>query len=107
MPDTPRIRIADAGNHTGESVEIAGWLYNLRRSGKIIFPLVRDGSGTMQCVGVKAELPEALFEELKALTQESSLLLRGRIRAEARAPGGFEMDIESAQVLQRVSEEHP
>jgi len=107
MPETTRIRIADAGNHTGESVEIAGWLYNLRRSGKIIFPLLRDGSGIMQCVGVKAELPEALFEELKALTQESSLLLRGKIRAEARAPGGFEMDIESAQVLQRVAEEHP
>ncbi len=72
MPDTPRIRIAEAGNHTGETVEIAGWLYNLRRSGKIVFPLVRDGSGIMQCVGVKAELPEELFEELKNLTQESS-----------------------------------
>src|SRR5512145_487568 len=107
MSDLPRIRIADAGKHAGESVEIAGWLYNLRRSGKIIFPLIRDGSGTMQCVGLKAELPEALFEELKNLTQESSLLIRGKVRAESRAPGGYEMDIESAQVLQRVNEEHP
>ena len=56
-----RIRIADAGKHTGEPVEIAGWLYNLRKSGKIVFPLVRDGSGIMQCVAVKAALPEETF----------------------------------------------
>jgi asparaginyl-tRNA synthetase len=107
MSNPPRVRIADAGKHAGESIEIAGWLYNLRRSGKIIFPLIRDGSGTMQCVGLKAELPEALFEELKNLTQESSLLVRGKVRAEPRAPGGYELDIESAQVIQRVIEEQP
>lgn len=107
MSDYRRITIADAGQHTGEPVEIAGWLYNLRRSGKIIFPLVRDGSGIMQCVAVKANLPEALFEELKGLTQESSLLVRGRIRAEARAQGGFEMDVEDVVIVQRVSEETP
>ena len=53
----PRIAIADAGRHAGETVEIAGWLYNLRRSGKICFPQVRDGSGIMQCVAVKSALP--------------------------------------------------
>ncbi|MBZ5611850.1 MAG: asparagine--tRNA ligase [Acidobacteriia bacterium] len=103
----PRIRIEDARRYAGESVEIAGWLYNLRKSGKIVFPLMRDGSGTMQCVAVKANLDEALFEELKNLTQESSLILRGKIRAEQRAPGGFEMDVESAQVVQRVPESDP
>jgi asparaginyl-tRNA synthetase len=102
-----RIRIADAGSHVGEPVEIAGWLYNLRKSGKIVFPLVRDGSGIMQCVGVKAALPEPLFEGLKNVTQESSLLVRGKVRAEARATGGFELDIEDASILHRVSEEHP
>jgi asparaginyl-tRNA synthetase len=50
----PRIRIEDAAHHTGEPVEIAGWLYNLRKSGKIVFPLLRDGTGIMQCVAVKA-----------------------------------------------------
>jgi asparaginyl-tRNA synthetase len=103
----PRIRIEHAGAHAGEQVEIAGWLYNLRKSGKIVFPLVRDGTGIMQCVGVKANLDEALFETLKNLTQESSLIVRGRIRAEARAPGGHEMDIESAEVVQRVTEADP
>jgi len=103
----PRIRIEHAGAHAGEQVEIAGWLYNLRKSGKIVFPLVRDGTGIMQCVGVKANLDEALFEALKNLTQESSLIVRGRIRAEPRAPGGYELDIENAEIVQRVAEAEP
>jgi len=101
MPYT-RIRIEDAGGHTGEPVEIAGWLYNLRKSGKIVFPLLRDGTGIMQCVAVKANLDDALFETLKNLTQESALILRGKIRAEQRAPGGYEMDVEGAEVIDRV-----
>jgi asparaginyl-tRNA synthetase len=107
MSEYPRIRIEDAGKHTGEAVEIAGWLYNLRKSGKIVFPLLRDGSGTMQCVAVKANIDEALFDTLKDLTQESSVILRGKIRAEQRAPGGYEMDIEGAEVVQRVPESDP
>src|SRR6201984_281538 len=98
----PRVTIADAGRHAGEAVEIAGWLYNLRRSGKICFPQVRDGTGILQCVAVKSALPEALFEALKDLTQESSLIVRGKLRAEARAPGGFELDVEGADIVQRV-----
>ena len=103
----PRIRIEDASRHTGEPVEIAGWLYNLRKSGKIVFPLLRDGTGIMQCVAVKANLDEALFETLKNLTQESALILRGKLRAEQRAPGGYEMDVESAEVIDRVPESDP
>jgi len=102
-----RVRIQDAGLHAGQAVEIAGWLYNLRKSGKIVFPLVRDGTGTMQCVAVKANIDEALFEELKNLTQESSLLIRGKVRAEPRAPGGYELDVEAAQIVQRVPESDP
>src|ERR1051326_1885063 len=106
-PAVPRVTIVDAGRHVGESVEIAGWLYNLRRSGKICFPQMRDGTGILQCVAVKSALPEETFEALKDLTQESSLTIRGKIRAEARAPGGFELDVENAHILQRVSEERP
>jgi asparaginyl-tRNA synthetase len=102
-----RIRIEDAGRHVGEPVEIAGWLYNLRKSGKIVFPLLRDGTGTMQCVAVKANLDEAVFEALKNLTQESSLIVRGKIRAEQRAPGGYEMDVEGAEIVQRIPESDP
>jgi asparaginyl-tRNA synthetase len=102
-----RITISQAAAHVGEPVELAGWLYNLRSSGKICFPQVRDGSGIMQCVAVKAQIGDEAFETLKKLTQESSLLVRGRIRAEQRAPGGFEMDVESFEVVQRVPEETP
>ena len=102
-----RIRIEDAGRHLGEPVEIAGWLYNLRKSGKIVFPLLRDGTGTMQAVAVKANLDEATFESLKNLTQESSLILRGKVRAEQRAPGGYEMDVEGAEIVQRIPETDP
>ncbi len=103
----PRIRIADAGRHVGETAAIYGWLYNLRRSGKIAFPIVRDGSGLMQCVAVKSNLPEELFESIKNLTQESSIVVTGKIRAEQRAPGGYEMDVEGLQVVQRVPESDP
>src|SRR5580698_8711701 len=103
----PRITIDAAGRHSGKTVEVAGWLYNLRRGGKICFPQVRDGSGTIQCVAVKSNLPEETFEKLKDLTQESSLIVRGKIRAEARAPGGFELDVESAEIMQRVPESDP
>jgi len=102
-----RIRIEDAGRHVGEPVEIAGWLYNLRKSGKIVFPLLRDGTGTIQAVAVKASLDEPTFEALKNLTQESSLILRGKIRAEQRAPGGYEMDVEGAEIVQRIPESDP
>ena len=102
-----RISITDAAAHAGETVSIAGWLYNLRKSGKIVFPLLRDGTGLMQCVAVKSALPEDVFETLKNLTQESSLILTGKIRQEPRAPGGYEMEVEGAEVVQRVSEGDP
>ncbi len=103
----PRITIAEASRHVGETVELAGWLYNLRRSGKIAFPILRDGYGLMQCVAVKSSLPEELFETIKNLTQECSLIVTGKIRAEPRAPGGYEMDVENVEVVQRVPETDP
>ncbi len=104
---TERIRIADASRHVGETVEIPGWLYNLRKSGKIVFPLLRDGTGLMQCVAVKSALPEPVFESIKELTQESSVMFTGKIRADARAAGGYEMDVEDVLVVQRVPESDP
>ncbi|GAB4373840.1 MAG: asparagine--tRNA ligase [Bryobacter sp.] len=106
-PVKDRITIAHIGQHEGQTVTVCGWLYNLRRSGKIAFPILRDGTGFLQCVAVKAELPEETFETIRNLTQESSLLLTGSVRAEARAPGGYELDVKEVQVLQRVPEEAP
>ena len=84
----PRITISQVSAHDGESVELAGWLYNIRKSGKIVFPLLRDGTGLIQCVAVKSQLPEAVFEQIKDLTQESSLIVTGKVRSDARAAGG-------------------
>jgi asparaginyl-tRNA synthetase len=104
---TERITIAEAGKHAGETVEIPGWLYNLRKSGKIVFPLLRDGTGVIQCVGVKSALPQPVFESIKNLTQESSIVVTGKIRADERAQGGYELDIENVDVLQRIPESDP
>src|SRR3954467_13482350 len=101
------ITISDARHHEGQRVKVQGWLYNLRKSGKIVFPLIRDGSGLMQCVAVKSNLREETFNALKSLTQESSVVITGTVRAEPRATGGYELDVDGAEVLQRVSEEHP
>ena len=95
----PRITIDQAASHTGETVRIEGWLYNLRRSGKIAFPQLRDGTGIMQCVAVKSQLPEPLFDTIKDLTQESSIIVTGKVRPEPRAPGGYEMDVEDLEVV--------
>lgn len=107
MSSFPRVTIENISRYEGRQVEIAGWLYNLRRSGKIIFPLLRDGTGILQCVAVKVNLSEKCFNDLRDLTQESSLLVRGRVRAESRAPGGFELDVEDAEIVQRVPEDRP
>ncbi|MCX7604936.1 MAG: asparagine--tRNA ligase [Bryobacteraceae bacterium] len=107
MSSYPRITIETASRYDGQAVEIAGWLYNLRRSGKIIFPLVRDGTGIMQCVAVKSNISEKCFEDLRDLTQESSLIVRGRVRAEPRAPGGYELDVDDAEIVHRIPESQP
>ncbi|HLN01481.1 MAG TPA: asparagine--tRNA ligase [Bryobacteraceae bacterium] len=104
---TERITIWSAAKHVGETVSIPGWLYNLRKSGKIAFPQLRDGTGIMQCVAVKSALPEPVFDAIKDLTQESSVIFTGKIRADERAPGGYEMDVENVEVLQRVPEADP
>jgi asparaginyl-tRNA synthetase len=100
------ISIEDAGKYDGQEVTIRGWLYNLRESGKLLFPIFRDGTGVIQGVVSLKENPEA-FNALKGLTQESSVIVTGKIRAEQRAPGGYEIGVTRVQVLQKVSEDTP
>ena len=100
------ITIEDAGKHDGQEVTIRGWLYNLRESGKLLFPIFRDGTGIIQGVVALKENPEA-FAALKGLTQESSVIVTGKVRAYKRAPGGYELDVEQIQVIQRVPEDDP
>src|ERR1700723_1283823 len=103
----PVATIATLGQHEGQSVTLRGWLYNLRESGKLLFPIFRDGTGTIQGVAHVKSVPPAVFESLKGLTQESSVIVTGKVRADKRAPGGFELDVEDIQVIQRVPESDP
>ena len=100
------ITIEQAEKYDGQEVTIQGWLYNLRESGKLLFPIFRDGTGVMQGVVSLKENPDA-FAALKGLTQESSVIVTGKIRSEQRAPGGYEIGVTAVQVLQKVSEETP
>jgi asparaginyl-tRNA synthetase len=99
--------IATIGTHVGETVTLRGWLYNLRASGKLLFPIFRDGSGTIQGIVPKAAVPEEVFNTLKELTLESSLIVTGKVRADERAPSGFELDVEDVKVIQRVADNTP
>ena len=100
------ITIEHAGEYVDSTVTIQGWLYNQRESGKLLFPIFRDGTGVMQGVVSQKEQPEA-FEALKGLTRESSVIVSGTVRAEARAAGGFEMHISGVEVVHRVSDSEP
>src|ERR1700760_3114361 len=97
--------IATLKQHEGQTVILHGWLYNLRASGKLLFPIFRDGTGTIQGIVPKAAVPEELFESLKNLTLESSVEVTGKVRADSRAPSGFELDVEGLKVIQRVADE--
>jgi len=104
---SPVTTIAEIGKHDGQSVTIRGWLYNLRESGKLLFPQFRDGSGVIQGVVPKNAVAPEVFEAIKTLTQESSVIVEGKVRADKRAPGGFELDVVNVQVVQRVPESSP
>jgi asparaginyl-tRNA synthetase len=103
----PISTISEIGKHEGQSVTIRGWLYNLRESGKLLFPIFRDGSGQIQGVVPKNAVSPETFDALKGLTQESSVIVEGKVRADKRAPGGFELDVSTVQVLQKVAEDDP
>ena len=100
------VSIENAAEHAGQEVTLRGWLYNLRESGKLLFPIFRDGTGIIQGVVSQKEHPAA-FEQLRGLTQESSVIVTGKIRAEQRAPGGCEIGITGIEVVQRVPENDP
>ena len=103
------IQIENIANHIGQTVKLRGWLYNRTAKGKLQFLLLRDGSGTVQCVVFKGDVSEELFEAAASLTQESSFIITGDVREDARAPGvpgGFEVGVQELEVLQ-IAEPFP
>ncbi len=103
------VSIQNIAGHVGEEVTIQGWLYAKTGKGKIQFLQIRDGTGTMQAVLFKPNLPLEIFEAGKRLTQESALIVRGQVKANERAPGvpgGYEIDTAALEVVQ-IAEEYP
>ncbi len=98
----PHAYINQLAEHVDRDVALKGWLYNMRSSGKILFPQLRDGTGVIQCVVLKNSVSPELWESLKGLGQESALIVQGKVRADSRAPGGFEIDVNGAEVVQEV-----
>jgi asparaginyl-tRNA synthetase len=99
-----RVYIQDMSKHVDERVCVKGWLFNRRSSGKIHFLIVRDGTGFMQAVASLSDVGEETFELLKGVTQESSLEVEGLVRKDERAPGGYELLVTRAAVLQTAGE---
>ena len=100
MSHLPTVAIDQISNYVGQEVTLRGWLRHRRSKGKLHFLVVRDGSGEIQVILSKADVGDEQFEASGQLTQESSLILTGVPRADARAPGGFEIDVKTIQVVQ-------
>jgi asparaginyl-tRNA synthetase len=100
------VYIEDIAQHEGKDVTVRGWLYNKRSSGKLHFLQVRDGTGVLQCVVFKNDVPADQFARADHLTQESSLLVTGTVRADPRAPLGYELNVKDLQVTQ-MAEGYP
>ncbi len=94
--------ICELSNHVGQTVTLRGWLYNSRSSGKLLFLIVRDGTGLCQCVLEKTDANEEMFQRSRRLGQESSLAVTGSVRVDERAPGGHELAVRDVQVVQAV-----
>jgi asparaginyl-tRNA synthetase len=105
-PSVPWIRVSEAPQRIGERIEVRGWISHRRSSGKIQFLVIRDGSGVMQCVAGVQDLTPEEWSACQTLTQESAVIARGTLRADARAPGGVEMGLDAVEVI-AVAEPFP
>ena len=101
-----RVYIENLGDHVGEEVQLRGWLYHKRSSGKVRFLLLRDGTGVLQGVMVKGGVSDEIFSSFDALTQESSFSMTGKIRKDDRAAGGFEMEVSDVGIIS-IAHEYP
>jgi asparaginyl-tRNA synthetase len=100
------VYVEDIAAYDGQDVEVRGWVYNKRSSGKVRFLLVRDGTGLIQATAFSAEKDSPLFRQFDRLTQESSLVVRGKVRADKRAPGGYELAMSEIEIVQ-VAADYP
>ena len=100
----PSVYIKDLKDYVGKEVNLKGWLYNKRSSGKIKFLIMRDGSGYVQCVVFKGNVTNEIFENAEKLTQESSFEVTGKVKVEPRSVGGYELDATDVKIISVASE---
>ena len=100
----PVATVERLAEHVGQVVTLRGWIYNRTSKGKLHFTLLRDGTGIVQCVLFQKSVPPELFAAVGAAGQESSLELSGLVKEDARAPGGFEVEVRGGRVLQSVQD---
>ncbi|MSP64502.1 MAG: asparagine--tRNA ligase [Ignavibacteria bacterium] len=98
--------INELSNHIDSTVVLKGWVYNSTNKGKLNFLVIRDGTGICQCVVFKPNVGEELFQKSLTLTQESSIIISGKVKEDKRAPGGFEIDVASMEIIQ-IAHEYP
>ena len=103
---TSKTTISQVVDHIEQSVTIGCWLHNKRSSGKIQFLQLRDGTGYLQAVVMKNEVAEAVWDAASHLTQESSLYVTGTIREDMRSQGGFEMTVQTIEIIQ-ITNDYP
>ncbi len=104
------VRAAEIAEHVGEEVILKGWVYNRTHKGKLVFLLIRDGYGFVQCVAFERDLDPELFDTIAHIPQESSVVITGQVRADGRAPGipgGYELGIISLEIIQSVAGDYP
>ncbi len=102
-----RTTVRHLSEHVGQEVELRGWLYKFRGKGKIAFVHLRDGSGVVQAVVKRDAVGKETIDALKEAGQEASVILRGEVRADERAPGGYEVDATAAEVVSKAADEYP
>jgi asparaginyl-tRNA synthetase len=103
----PAVYVADVAGHENREVTIRGWLHGRRSSGKLHFLQVRDGTGTIQCVVFRGNVPPEVFREADHLAQETSLSITGVVKRDARSPLGWELDVKGLEVVARPVREFP
>ncbi|HEY8165288.1 MAG TPA: asparagine--tRNA ligase [Gemmatimonadaceae bacterium] len=103
----PYTRIAELSARAGEVVRVRGWVTHLRSSGKVAFAVIRDGSGTLQCVLVKSTVTPEAWERFANLSQETTIEVTGEVRPDSRAPGGYELALTDLRVLGAAQAEYP
>lgn len=104
------ISVTQISNYVGQEVTIKGWVYNRTDKGKLVFLLIRDGSGFVQCIAFKGDLEAEVFDKVMRLPQESSVIITGAVREDKRAPGipgGYEVGVKQIEIVQEAGLDYP